>query len=486
MNNQANKISLSDTDNFSIQTGTIPVGVTSSGSKYPVNAADVSISDPNDGPLYEPFIPILYLYRDFSIDLDRNWTSRIKPGNPLQVIRGNIRSEYNVQYIRYSLGDDISTIKLSHTRDVVDLLDPFISTNGYPYPAADSYVTLDRRVENPNTISNNINSFGVKMIADKSSSTFNTNIYWDVDPIVSAIRLRWRSVPRNYSISELSFSVSTGGIYAQIPEAIIVSDTGRNAKLELSGAINQAQITAGGSGYTSAYATIKDYNLGATFSVSVSGGSVTNISVTNGGFGYPVTPELEIHGNAGATGASAKVIRMLVNGIATVQQGTNYLSIPSVTVDSTYKIGSTGTTINVGLTLNNTGKIDYVRVLNTGYGYTGASVSISGGFPDAIATPFITNGAITDIELIYSGSDYVTPNVVILPIGTGGTGAQAIANIDIYSQWVYKDVNIQDNMTTLTGFKYNIPYEIEILASNDLYFKGINKYTNNTHFQYYK
>ena len=28
--------------------------------------------------------------------------------------------------------------------------------------------------------------------------------------------------------------------------------------------------------------------------------------------------------------------------------------------------------------------------------------------------------------------------------------------------------------------------EIEILASNDLYFKGINKYTNNTHFQYYK
>lgn len=485
MNNQSNKVSVSNKDNFSIQTGTIPTGVTAGGSKYPVNAADVSISNPNDNPVYEPFIPILHIYRDFTIMLTRNWINRIKSGNPLQVIRGNIRSEYNVQYIKYDSNSDVSTIKLSHTRDVVDLLDPYINETGYPTPAADAYITLDRRIENPNTTINGINSFSVKMVANESLN-FNTNVSWNVDPNISSIRLRWRSVPRNYSISELSFMLIISGTYSQIPEATIVSDTGRNAKITLSGSIYDAEILSGGSGYTSAYATVKDYDLGATFSVGISGGSVVSIGIVSGGVGYPVTPELEIHGNTGATGASAKVTSMLVNGIKTVQQGTNYLSIPTVEVDPEYLIGLTDAAISVGLVLNNAGKIDYVRVLDEGIGYTGASVSITGGSPDAIATPEIKNGAITNIEVNYSGDEYITSNVVILPIGTGGTGAQAIANVDIYSQWVYEDVSAQDNMVTLTGFKYNIPYEIEILASEDLYFKGINNYANNTHFQYYK
>jgi len=485
MNNQTNKLSVSSKDNFSVQTGTIPTGVTSGGSKYPINAADVSILNPNDSPYYEPFIQLLYIYRDFTIELTRNWTSRIKPGNPLQIIRGNIRSEYNVQYIKYNSLYDVSSIKLSHTRDVVDLLDPFISTFGYPFPSSDTYVTLDRRVENPNSVTSNVNSFGVQMLSN-STPNFSIKAKWDVDPSVSAVRLRWRSVPRNYSISELNFFVGYSAEYNEIPEATIVSDTGRNARITLSGSIFSVDITNGGSGYTSAYATVKDYDLGATFSVSVSGGSVIGIGIVNGGFGYPVRPELEIHGNVGSIGASAKVLSMLVNGIKTVQQGTNYLSIPEVVIDPTYKTTFDVADVGVGLSLNNTGKIDYIRVLDGGYGYTGASVSITGGASNATATPSIENGTISNIEVNYPGNEYVTSNVVILPIGTGGSGAQAIANVDIYSQWVYEDVNIQENMATLTGFKYNIPYEIEILASDDLYFKGLNKYTNNTHFQYYK
>jgi len=484
MNNKTNNLSVSSKDNFSIQTGTIPVGVTSSGSKYPVNASDASIQGPNDSPFYEPFIQIHRLHRDFSIELTRDWTSKITTGDPLQVIRGNIRSEYNVQYARYSIADDVTTIKLSHTRGVVDLLDPFIGAGGYPYAADDSYVTLDRRVENPNIKTDNVNSFGVKMIANQSSM-FNVKAEWDVDPSVSAIKLRWRSVPRNSSISELSFSVYSGGLYSEIPEATIVSDTGRNAKLTLSGTIDSIQVTSGGSGYTSAYATLKDYNIGATFSVSVAGGSVTGVT-PSGFFCYPVKPQIEIHGNPGSTGAAAEVVSMQVVAINTVQQGTNYLSNPTVYIDPTYQLGYFPTSVSASLTLSNAGKIDYVTVTNGGYGYTGASISIGGGYPFASVSPTIENGSITDMEVIYSGNNYITPNVVILPIGTGGDGAQATANVDIYSQWVYVDVNIQDNFAILTGFKYNIPYEMEILASDDLYFKSLNKYTNNTHFQYYK
>jgi hypothetical protein len=65
-------------------------------------------------------------------------------------------------------------------------------------------------------------------------------------------------------------------------------------------------------------------------------------------------------------------------------------------------------------------------------------------------------------------------------IGQGGRGGNAGAN------WVYQDANVQDNSIIIPGFKYNIPYEIEILASEDASFRGINTYTNNTSFQYYK
>ena len=67
-----------------------------------------------------------------------------------------------------------------------------------------------------------------------------------------------------------------------------------------------------------------------------------------------------------------------------------------------------------------------------------------------------------------------------------GTGASAIANIDLYSKWVYQDINYLDKYVTLKGFNYNIPYEIEILASQDPQFRGLLKYTNTSHFLYYK
>jgi len=480
MNNQTNKISVTSKDNFTVQTGTIPTGITADGSKYPINVSDVSITNPNDQPTYEPFIPITYLYRDFNIDLNRNWQHRIKPGNPLQVIRGNIRSEYNVQYIRYNPVYDISTIRLSHTRDVVDLLDPFIDTLGYPLPASDSYITLDRRVENPNTITANINSFGVKMVSN-SSSTFNVNVNWDVDPNISSVRLRWRSVPRNYSISELSFTLNQTGEYSEIPTAKVISTTGRNCLLKLQGVVQRVEVDQSGSGYTYANAVCNPDNE-TTLSVNLDGDSIDSIDVLTSNY-FESRPEIIITGDG--VGGAAHVSSLAVDDLQILQQGANYLSAPTVEVIGNV-VGLTATEISSTVNTNNGGRIDYIRVLNGGYGYTGASVTITGGSPDAIATPIIENGVITDIELIYPGGNYVTPDVVILPIGTGGTGAQAIANVDIYSQWVYQDINMQDSSVLLTGFKYNIPYEIEILASEDLYFKGMNRYTNNTHFQYYK
>jgi hypothetical protein len=76
--------------------------------------------------------------------------------------------------------------------------------------------------------------------------------------------------------------------------------------------------------------------------------------------------------------------------------------------------------------------------------------------------------------------------VSITPTGTGGTGAFAIANVDLYSQWVYESPLYTEKTFTLSGLKYNVPYEVEILVSPDKNFRGILNYSSPVSFFYLK
>jgi hypothetical protein len=187
------------------------------------------------------------------------------------------------------------------------------------------------------------------------------------------------------------------------------------------------------------------------------------------------------------TGGQASVNKIIINGLNVIQTGGGYMSTPIVTVDDIYLITG-GVEIQATLELKNAGRVDYFRVIDGGSGYTGASVSVSGSgsSDEATGTPIIKDGIITDIIVNYNGNDYVSASVAISPYGTGGTGASAIANVDIYSEWVYESPMYEEKEITLTGFKYNIPYEIQILASIDQKFIGENKYSTSIPFQYLK
>ena len=157
-------------------------------------------------------------------------------------------------------------------------------------------------------------------------------------------------------------------------------------------------------------------------------------------------------------------------------------------IDNTYQVGLTAAQVTSSLTLLNKGRVDYIRVLDGGTGYTGASVSVSGSLTgdDALAEAIIENGTIKDIRVTYQGHGYIGATVSILPSGTGGTGASAKANIDLYSEWVYEDSIYTEKKKTITGLKTNIPYEIQIIVSTDEHFRGLVHYTDSYTFQYEK
>jgi hypothetical protein len=311
---------------------------------------------------------------------------------------------------------------------------------------------------------------------------------WLVDPSISKTRIRWRSVPRNQNISQLSFNVTTTGLYSQVPTAEVTSTSGRMAEIQLTSTLTGVNLASGGTGYTTASVQLSGGGgTGAGLTYSISSGSITGLSLTTGGTGYTSLPTVVIMGNG--TGASAEIDEVSVTGVTILQQGGNYLSVPTVTVDNTYQTGLTGAVIGVGLTILNGGRVDYIRVTDGGTGYTGASVSITGGTTDATATAEINDGTLSNIVLNTQGYGYgpTLPTVTITPTGTGGTGASAIANVDLYSAWVYEDPSNYDVFSkTINGFKYNVPYEIEILASEDENFRGLMRYGNLLSFQYYK
>lgn len=90
-----------------------------------------------------------------------------------------------------------------------------------------------------------------------------------------------------------------------IPVQILDSDDDTDQwdvqQAAVDGALDICIVTANGSGYTSASATITGDGTGATATVSVSGGEVTGITVTNVGSGY-TTATVAISGDgAGAT-----------------------------------------------------------------------------------------------------------------------------------------------------------------------------------------
>lgn len=470
-----------------VQNGTIPYGVTAAGSKYPVNLAYVSIFAPNDvmGPTQQPTYPVLGIYQDYRIVLDGDWKNRIKPGDPIQLLRGNIRSEYTVQSLVVETTGD-TVVYLSTSRDEVPLLNPFIGTSGYTGPQADTYVALGRKLESPNDIPSLVKSFSVRLFPESDTETFRAELSWDVDPSVSVTRVRWRSVPRTSYSSTLSFSVDTQGDYTGFPDITLSSTTGRSARVIPTMGISAIEVLSGGTGYTSAYVLESGGGgTGASFSVSITGTTIDSISVVSGGTGYFLPSQLTVYGDG--SGASVGISVYTLSGIKIIDQGGGYMMGPTVTVSTSLLYGATAAQISSSVSLDSLGKLDYLRVTSGGVGYTGATVSIIGGSLTASATPVIQDGEVVDLVLDYSGYGFSYPATVsISPLGTGGTGAQAVANIDYLSEWVYEDPETENLESVITGLKYNIPYEIEIIASSDPSFRGLVRYTNNTFFQFYK
>ena len=229
----------------------------------------------------------------------------------------------------------------------------------------------------------------------------------------------------------------------------------KNAVSLTTGSVSSVSVTNGGTGYSSAPSVVfsapqVDGGIPATGNALVSGAPVTAITLSSSGSGFTTVPTVTITGDG--TGATA-VAQLSGAGVTlvTVTPGSGY-----TTATVTFSAPQIAGGINaIGTATIVSGEITEIVVTNPGSGYTTApTVTITGDGVGASATATIGTSSISSILVTNGGSGYLTSPIVTIT-GGGGTGV-AIASVSLGTSSVISIV------VTNQGSGYSAPPTVTI------------------------
>ena len=185
----------------------------------------------------------------------------------------------------------------------------------------------------------------------------------------------------------------------------------------------------------------------------VEDGRITRVIIEDGGIGYTYATITPVGDGSGAEFS----VNFSEGDIDTLQSTSELLAVP--------------------------GAIHAIKVISGGYGYTGATVSITGDGTGATATATIVGGRITKINVVSEGQGYTYAKVIIT--GTGN-GASARAILPPYNGHG-KDI-VKELFARSLGFYTNLGQEKNqgFIVSNDYrqfgIIKNIRNYTNSGYY----
>lgn len=256
--------------------------------------------------------------------------------------------------------------------------------------------------------------------------------------------IKYFDEPRTNDLANTTVTSFTGYISAGSTVMTVLSEIGSGVLYD----VQPGQLVVVGSGSTidvfaqdyneiiSIATTIGNLNpsntlIQATAETIVSaGGTITNITVSNPGFGYSTNPTVTISPPT-ASQATATATISSSGSIASLNitnPGSGYLSIPPVTIQSP-AFGATGTAV-----VSSAGTIQSVSIANSGFGYlVSPTIVIAHPGLQAIGIATTSNtGTISAITLTTQGIGYTNtaPPQIIIESPTSGTTGIATANVN--------------------------------------------------------
>ncbi len=200
--------------------------------------------------------------------------------------------------------------------------------------------------------------------------------------------------------------------------------SGAAGTVQISSGVSSLTITNPGSGYTGANVAFSGGGgTGASATATVNGGEITALTIDAAGSGYTSPPTVTITGDGTGATATAAVANGQVSGITITSGGSGYTSAPSITITG----DGTGAT---AVALLSSSSISGVTVVNGGTGFTYApGVSFVGGNgTGATGVATLTATSISKVNVVAGGQNYAKPPAVTFTGGgTGASGAAATA-----------------------------------------------------------
>ena len=454
--------------NREIENGTVNPELANFTTKFSISTSDVYDTVPGS-IAYQNFddgAAILQIdLTNLTLYIEKDWTNRRSLSNQKSIVlkNGNFTKILNFSkiYPAEINSQPATRIVLSSDTLPADLYN-FVGLTGTPAAIGKAYLSLYSQNEFP--YNDHSTEFQLqKFLQSQEREEYYVNFSWKNNFNVKKNSLRWRATPSSTRITQVYYSVLDSGEYTTLPSASVVSAFGVGESIELSGAVKRVEVVNGGSfvgtpNITAYYAGAS----GASLSVGMTGGSILSVSVISGGSGYNSSPSLII---SGATVLSAPVLvpYVEIESVNVLEQGYDYLQFPTVTLQ-----GGSGASGSIGATVQviNAGRVDYVSVLAAGSGYTdGATVSFVGGGGNGASGIIQTvNGEIVSVKMLDYGAGYTSEPLVSV---AGGSSASLSANVSMFSDWNYAQVDPAEANYTLYNLKKYLQYEWQVYSATE-------------------
>ncbi len=456
--------------NYDIENGTIPKGLTvSSEFSFPIYSSDIELEIPGstNSIVYDEGIPIVSIdLSELSLTIEGNWKNRRLLQNESTLFIRKYSNNIQFSYSRIDNSPLISTntkIFLSKETNVKDLYD-FIGASGAPY--SDAKVILGSKMQNTlqlNELSRNLKT--EKFLG--FDNTYDVKVSWENIPEVNKNILRWRASPLNKRQTLLNFNILEQGAYDSSINVKIESIYGSGISVTPINSVTKVDVIS--SGIFTGTASIRSsslYGSGASFIASMTGSyptfTIDSVIIQNGGINYIVPPVVYVENDSSTVFKSY----IGITSINVLSAGINYISSPVVTVSGSTGPNGSIADVEASVEVFNSGKVDFVKILDSGTGYSSREqLSFYGGGGTGANGYILTdNGQIYDVIITDSGYGY-TSNPSVDIISSTGTGANLNPISSLYADWNYIDVDAKIAAYSITNLNKNVTYEWQLFSS---------------------
>lgn len=329
------------------------------------------------------------------------------------------------------------------------------------------YKCLDNVNGSPSTIKPTGNSYGVIKTSDGylwkymytipsfKRSRFSSSLYMPVQRALSNTFYNKGGINEviinspgiNYSDAQLTTIKVTGTTTGSGAIGTITVGAG--------GAITGANITNGGSGYTSGVNLSITSSLGVQGSISavIVSGVVTGITIISAGVGYVGGDSIVFTVGGAILIPMVSRINGSITSVKIINAGIGYVSPPTLTVIGTGGTGEYGNSTAIITSVMYQGKIVIVNLTDPGLNYpfdNSTTILVQGTGTGAQFTPVVFGGSVVGVIVENPGTGYTSISLTVLGTGTGAN----ISPVFQFSDFVSDQSIIEQ--TTIPGAIYSI------------------------------